>query len=162
MKKILLSLAIIATLGAKAQSIGTKGGYAAGLGNYGPSWGAWVDGGKLGIEYNYSISNSELKVSNDFSNVDFSYYISHSFGITYKLKPESDGAGRTYIGGGLQSIYSEEISSRGTRWQKDLLPYISLGVETNLNEAINFRAGLILGKVPTINAGFGIRLTNLK
>ena len=163
MKKVLLSLAIIATLGAKAQTLGTLGGVSGSQSGSGYSWGAWIEGKKIGFEYNYSVSASNLNLVNISTNpnVDFSYYIANSFGVTYKAAINLNTS--SFVGGGLQSIYSETISTdtKKNKWQQDVLPYISFGYTTRLNDIFNFRGEAILGKAFSVGVGIGININKL-
>ena len=105
MKKILLSLAIIATLGAKAQSIGSIGGltltkeskyYNTVL------YGAWIDFGKFGVQYSTSGSlNGSQSEMNDYINGRSKEFnagiVSQNYGVFVNLKSN------LYVGGGIQS-----------------------------------------------------------
>jgi hypothetical protein len=164
MKKVLLSLAIIATLGAKAQSLGTLGGVSGTESGSGYSWGAWIEGKSFGFEYNYSVSASNLNLINISTNpnVDFSYYIANSFGVTYKAAIKSSNV-FSFVGAGIQSIYSETISttSEKNKWRQEVLPYVSFVYTTRLNDIFNIRGEAILGKAFSAGIGIGININKL-
>jgi len=165
MKKttILLVLTILITLSAKSQSIesiGTTAGVAGTNQNgNGYVYGVWIQGNKFGAEYHYSISTSHLQINNDLTNVNFSYYIANSFGITYKTAKTLNGSG--FVGLGMQSIYSETISTKNNLWQQDYLPYVSFGGTTRLNDIFNLRGEVIIGKVYSIGLGIGMNINRL-
>jgi hypothetical protein len=114
MKKVLLSLAIIATLGAKAQtSIGTVGGltltkeskyYNTAL------YGVWVDLGKFGFQYSTSgsLNGSQSDMQNYINGRSKEFnagIVSQNYGMFVSLKKG------LYIGAGAQSsrYYNAEV-----------------------------------------------------
>jgi hypothetical protein len=166
MKKVLLVLAIGISMGAAAQSIGTIGGVSGSAGSgSGYSWGAWIEGKTIGFEYNYSISASNLNMTNIGINTtddfDFSYYKANSFGITAKAAMNLNAS--SFVGAGIQSIYSETISTdtKKNKWRQDILPYLSFGYMTRLNDVFNFRGEAIIGKAFSVGVGIGININRL-
>ena len=112
MKKVLLSLAIIATLGAKAQtSIGTVGGltltkeskyYNTAL------YGVWVDLGKFGFQYSVSGSlNGSQSEMNDYINGKSKVFnagiVSRNYGFFITSTNTKLKKGTLYVGLGAQS-----------------------------------------------------------
>jgi hypothetical protein len=186
MKKVLIVLAVIISVGAKAQSFGSMASLSTGVdGISGYGYNGWVSGKKFGVEYSYAASSSTLKNPDS----DFSYYISNSFGVTYILKSQLENT-HVILGGGVQSVYSETFGTKtvtgvvpgfttnvpgqsstkshyysyqvpNNRWQRDVMPYFSVAVEHNVNSIFNVRARVEGGSVIMAGVGLGIRISNL-
>ena len=141
------------------------------------SWGAYIDLGKIGIEYNASAGlNANIGASEDYilgkTNEYISGIFSRNIGVFIKSRRTS-----LYYGGGIQ--LSEEMGCRniikttsgvvinGIKYptastsipttfdENKIYPYATIGYIQKLNDIFTFKGGLILSKTSMINVGVG-------
>lgn len=153
-------------------SFGFDGGYTMFMGSsnvFSPSWGAWIDLGKFGVEYHtgVGVNMNDINATNYVNGKTNEWTaggVSRSVGVFRKRR-------EIYYGGGVQ--FAEIIGLKNVTAQykignttynyntptmtddNKVYPYVTIGYMTKLGQSFSFKSGLIVSKISSINFGFG-------